>query len=73
MSIHCSNDFFCFVHPTWPFQVMNYVDIRLKHRRIGSLLGLEKEAVDNFCSVWWLLEPQEMKVELLPAFCTVVL
>jgi hypothetical protein len=45
---------------TWLFQVMNYVDLRLKHRRIGSLLGLEKEAVDNFCSVWWLLGPQEM-------------
>ena len=60
---------FSFVHPlgsscsmtsTWLFQVMNYVDLRLKHRRIGSLLGLEKGAVDNFCSVWWLLGPQEM-------------
>ena len=26
----------------------------MKHRRIGSLLGLEKEAIDNFCSLWLL-------------------
>lgn len=45
-------------------KVMNYVDIRLKHRRIGSLLGLEKEAVDNFCSVWWSMKPQNDMVSI---------
>lgn len=45
-------------------KVMNYVDLRLKHRRIGSLLGLEKEAVDNFCSVWWSMKPQNDMVPI---------
>lgn len=45
-------------------KVMNYVDLRLKHRRIGSLLGLEKGAVDNFCSVWWSMKPQNDMVPI---------
>lgn len=44
-------------------EVLNYVDVRLKHRRIGALLGLEKEAVDNFCSVWWPLGGREADAE----------
>ena len=38
-----------------PAEILDFVDIRMRHWRIGSLLGLDKEAVDNFCTVWWRL------------------
>ncbi|CAE6940255.1 unnamed protein product [Symbiodinium sp. KB8] len=29
----------------------------MRHWRVGTLLGLDKEAVDNFCTVWWSMKP----------------
>eukprot|EP00913_Durusdinium_trenchii_P000713 g664.t1 len=45
-------------------KVLNYVDIRMKHRQIGTILGLDKEAVDNFCSVWWSMHPESDTVAI---------
>lgn len=38
-------------------RVLEFVDTRMRHWRVGSLLGLDKEAVDNFCTVWWSMKP----------------
>lgn len=45
-------------------QVLSHVDLRMKHRRIGSLLGLEKEAIDNFCSLWLSMKPDNDMVSI---------
>ncbi|CAJ1430619.1 unnamed protein product, partial [Effrenium voratum] len=44
--------------------ILDFVDIRMRHWRIGSLLGLDKEAVDNFCTVWWSMKPQDDTVDI---------
>ncbi|CAE7689034.1 unnamed protein product, partial [Symbiodinium sp. CCMP2592] len=44
-------DLYDFLH------VLEFVDTRMRHWRVGSLLGLDKEAVDNFCTVWWSMKP----------------
>jgi len=38
-------------------RVLDFVDARTQHWRVGSLLGLDREAVDNFCTVWWSMKP----------------
>ncbi|CAJ1328325.1 unnamed protein product, partial [Effrenium voratum] len=45
-------------------RILDFVDIRMRHWRIGSLLGLDKEAVDNFCTVWWSMKPQDDTVDI---------
>jgi len=37
--------------------VMKFIDVRTRHRKVGEHLGLDQESTDQFCALWLSMKP----------------